>query len=97
MCGEVWRPLPLGFVPAALYSLDFRRDTMEGFVFGAEGTLLQTDDGGETWERLDPGTDADLFSVRFFADGRNGIIAGDERTLIFTTDAGQTWTPSRIL
>ena len=70
---------------------------MEGFVVGAEGALLHTFNGGEAWERLDPGTDADLFSVRFFPDGRNGIITGDEQTLLFTTNAGQTWTPSRIL
>jgi photosystem II stability/assembly factor-like uncharacterized protein len=89
--------LRAGFALPALYSLDMRQNTMEGFAVGASGTLIRTCDGGRTWERLVTGVAADLFSIRFFADGTRGLISGDGMTLLYTVDAGQTWARATLV
>ena len=58
---------------------------------GSDGTILKSDDGGETWEARPSGTDAALFSVTFSADGQSGWAVGRDGTILKSDDRGETW------
>lgn len=70
------------------------RNEKEGFVVGAYGGFLHTNDGGLTWEdwseRLDniDGWHLNSFATR---DGKFMLIAGEMGTLFRSNDGGQTW------
>jgi len=60
-------------------------------VVGANGTILKTIDGGETWIQKPSGTTNGLGQVQF-PTPEIGYIIGVNGTLLKTTDAGETWT-----
>lgn len=57
---------------------------------GKAGTILRTEDGGSTWDRIDAGTDRNLFTVAF-ADADHVWAAGDWGAVFESTDGGRTW------
>jgi len=62
------------------------------FVIGYAGKILETKDGGATWEQIDSGTDKALYSIAFAPDNPNvGWIAGQEGLILKTTDGGKSW------
>ena len=70
-----------------------------GWIVDAIGTVMNTTDGGKTWQfQADAGIDV----VRMqFIDARNGWIVGAKRNesklqISRTTDGGATWTASQI-
>lgn len=73
------------------------RDSLTGFVVGGDdrtlrGVVLQTTDGGLTWnERPLPASARFLRSICFVSPSE-GWACGRSGTIIHTTDAGQTWT-----
>jgi len=58
-------------------------------VVGADGTILKTTDGGETWVQKDSGTTNGLNKIQF-PTPEVGYIVGDSG-LLKTTDGGETW------
>lgn len=69
----------------------------EGWVVGydqaaSNGIILHTTDGGESWERVDPGIELDgvLFEVHF-PSRYVGWIAGPGGSALRTTDGGRSW------
>lgn len=64
-------------------------------MLGTRQTLLQTDDGGETWSpRALPTDEDDEFNYRLNSvsfSGKEGWIVGKPALLLHTTDAGDTW------
>ena len=53
--------------------------------------IIRTQDGGETWDRINEDSIiAYLYSLKFY-DTMNGLIVGDDGTLLATTDGGNTW------
>ena len=76
-------------VEKELYGLSFA-DEDEGWVVGADGVILHTRNGGETWIQQESGTVCDLHSVAFVTP-KDGWVVGFN-TLLRTTDAGETWT-----
>ncbi|MBD3881945.1 photosynthesis system II assembly factor Ycf48 [Phormidium tenue FACHB-886] len=70
-------------------------DATHGWLVGVNSTLLETKDGGETWEQrsLDLGDSIYTFSSVSFADDE-GWIVGQPGLLLHTTDGGNSW--SRI-
>lgn len=67
----------------------------QGFAVGANGTLLQTVDGGTKWTRKTvPATSGVLLNSICFPTPTAGWIAGAGGLLRQTTDGGLTWTPA---
>jgi hypothetical protein len=59
-------------------------------VVGANGTILRTDDGGETWQDQESDFTNNLYAVEMY--GRNEAIAvGQLGRVLWTNDSGQTW------
>ncbi|MGL5196200.1 MAG: photosynthesis system II assembly factor Ycf48 [Chroococcales cyanobacterium] len=86
-----WNVVPLP-TEANLNDISFTDDLQHGWLVGSEATLLETADGGKTWELKQLGLDderARLNSVSFA--GSEGWIVGEPSILLHTTDTGQSW------
>jgi len=70
-------------------------DPNHGFLLGTRQTLLETKDGGKTWENrevpqaLDEGINYRFDSISF--NGKEGWIVGKPAILLHSTDGGETW------
>lgn len=62
----------------------------KGWIAGEKGTILYTQDGGDTWEAQESGTEADIKSLAFVNE-KTGWAVGNGGTIIHTEDAGKTW------
>ncbi|MEB3338564.1 MAG: photosynthesis system II assembly factor Ycf48 [Leptolyngbyaceae bacterium] len=65
---------------------------LHGWLVGSSSTLLETNDGGETWESRNLDLDGQNYrftSVSF--SGQEGWVAGQPSILLHTTDGGQSW------
>lgn len=85
-------------LPVAITPLDLWFDNAEpnhGWLVGTDATLLESIDGGSTWEerKLDLGDSIYRFSSISFS-GAEGWITGQPALLLHTTDSGKSW--SRI-
>jgi photosystem II stability/assembly factor-like uncharacterized protein len=74
-------------------------DKRRGYIVGSvsnrndevvDSLVLQTNDGGETWDRIKVPTKMELFHLDFVGDER-GWIVGDKGSIIVTNDGGATW------
>lgn len=66
-------------------------------VVGANGTILKTTDGGETWLQKPSGTTLNLGKVQFTSPEIGYIItSGFESTMLKTVNGGETWTSKNI-
>jgi photosystem II stability/assembly factor-like uncharacterized protein len=63
-------------------------------IVGYGGKILDTRDGGRTWEVRNSGTDNALYKVHL-VDGKTGWAMGQGGTIVKTTDGGLTWTPQQ--
>ena len=78
---------------ANLNKIFFASSTV-GIAVGDEGTLLLTQDGGQTWTREDSGTDKNLKDIsvtedKIFAVGEDGIA------LAYTIPSISKYTPRK--
>ena len=94
-----------GGASPTLYNIYFV-DEKVGFITGARGTILKTEDSGKTWNRKmarseaaaqqNPnrrrggGIRANLMGIQMISE-KVGFIVGSENTLLKTTDGGETW------
>ncbi|MEB3357971.1 MAG: photosynthesis system II assembly factor Ycf48 [Synechococcales bacterium] len=73
--------------------IDFTGDRQHGWMVGKNSTLLETKDGGNTWEvrRVDLGDDRihNFTSVSFAGD--EGWVVGEPSVMLHTEDGGQSW------
>ena len=77
----------------------------KGWIVGSRGSILATQDGGESWQKVSSGTDDTIRDVHFF-DEQNGLVLcernryqlGDSAPsyLLKTTDGGAHWDPMEI-
>jgi photosystem II stability/assembly factor-like uncharacterized protein len=77
---------------ATLSDVAFTDDPNHGWLVGQRSTLLETTDGGKSWELkgLELGTErAGFTSVSF--SGQEGWVLGQPSILIHTTDGGKNW------
>ncbi len=89
-----YNPWQIMSVPtdANLNDIGFTDDFQHGWLVGSKSTLLETTDGGQTWQpkSLDLGDQKYLFSSVSFADSE-GWIAGEPSILLHTNDGGNSW------
>lgn len=57
-------------------------DDTTGWAVGDDGFIYYTEDGGETWEQVESGTNADLKRIVFVENGNVGYIFGKDNTLL---------------
>lgn len=72
----------------------------KGWIVGSRGTIMATQDGGETWAKLKSGTDDTIRDVHFF-DEQNGVLLCERDRfqlgrnapsyLMKTADGGAHW------
>ncbi len=80
---------------ATVSDLGFLPDNpLHGWLVGNHSTLLETLDGGKTWQprNLDEDQDYRFTGVSFY--GQEGWVVGEPSILLHTTDGGKSW--SRI-
>ena len=89
---------------APLYNIYFVNENV-GYITGGRGTILKTEDSGNTWARKvarseTPGRGgrrggirANLMGIQMINE-TTGFIAGSENTILKTTDGGETWVGS---
>lgn len=87
-----WQPVAL---ENRANPLDLAFDTdSHGFLVGSNRLILETSDGGASWQEraldLPPEENFRLISIDF--RGSEGWIAGQPGLLLHSTDAGQSWT-----
>ncbi len=90
MSDSPWRSLQLP-TESNLQDLAFI-DKQHGWVVGSDATLLETTDGGNTWEnrKLELGSQKYRFNSISFK-GDEGWIIGEPTLMLHTTDAGKNW------
>ncbi|AKG23142.1 photosynthesis system II assembly factor Ycf48 [Calothrix sp. 336/3] len=78
-----------------LLDIAFVNNSNHGYLVGSNTTLLETNDGGDTWQPIKLQLDDDKYrfnSVSF--QGDEGWIVGEPSLLLHSLDAGKSW--SRI-
>jgi photosystem II stability/assembly factor-like uncharacterized protein len=60
------------------------------FVVGYGGKILETTNGGFSWDTRTSGTDLALYAVRF-TDDQHGFISGQDGLILRTDDGGKAW------
>ncbi len=80
---------------STLQDLAFTGNTSHGWAVGSNATILETTDGGKTWQekRLELGEQNYRFTSVSFT-GEEGWIVGEPSILLHTSDGGASW--SRI-
>src|SRR5262245_26262301 len=86
------------FDDAALHAVQFV-SADEGWAVGDDGVVLQTIDGGKTWERQPTGVRASLRGVHFLNPFTGWVVgreelplgAGSSGVLLYTQDGGLKW------
>jgi photosystem II stability/assembly factor-like uncharacterized protein len=87
----VWAPLATQkiYVSDRFFDIEVL-SPKRALVVGYAGKLLETEDGGVTWNIVETPTDMALYSIEF-ADEKTGWIVGQESVILKTTDGGKTW------
>jgi photosystem II stability/assembly factor-like uncharacterized protein len=75
-----------------LFDIAFTDEPNHGYLVGSNATLLETKDGGKTWQRLELAVEEprSRFDSISFA-GQEGWIVGEPSVLLHTTDGGKSW------
>jgi photosystem II stability/assembly factor-like uncharacterized protein len=65
-------------------------DASHGFVVGDGGLMLETHDGGQSWQSRMSVTGASLAAIQF-VDPAHGFIVGEGGAILATVDGGVSW------
>ena len=82
-----------------LFSVTSASNGVSGWAAGVNGTILKTEDGGDSWMLRPSGVEHDFFtSVAFTDNGTTGWAVGWNGDVVRSTDAGESWTqaPERL-
>jgi serine/threonine-protein kinase len=80
----------------SLFDIFFLKNSGTGFIAGAGGTILRTENGGATWDKIKSPANLLLYKI-YFANNKTGYIVGWDGAVLNTKDKGKTWTlPLRV-
>lgn len=85
--GKTWKASPLPSA-ARMRAIEFL-DPQRGFVAGAAGTLLATQDGGVSWRPVENPARDDLTAIHFI--GQLGWVSGYGGMILHSKDGGRSW------
>jgi photosystem II stability/assembly factor-like uncharacterized protein len=91
--GWCWQATNL--TPHAIGDIAFVPLTTQAYAAGAQGALLFSPDGGDTWKLHDSGSTDDLVDVRF-RDWQHGIALTATGHVLATADGGLHWQASPV-
>lgn len=86
-----WQVVALS-TQSTLLDISFTRDPMHGWLVGSNNAMLETTDGGKTWQDRTPDFGEQKFrltSVSFAGD--EGWVVGQPSLMLHTLDGGQSW------
>jgi len=63
---------------------------LRAFIVGDRGKLLETDDGGKSFRKIDLGVDLGIFGIQL-VDEQNGYLCGQDGLIMRTRDGGKSW------
>jgi len=86
--------LPPGPTSNQLSSLYFA-DTTTGWAVGEYGTVVKTQDGGESWRLIEIPWQNTLADVHFPTPA-DGFIVGENGLILKSVDSGESWTKKEI-
>ncbi len=77
---------------ANFQDINFTEDGQHGWLVGSKSTILETNDGGNSWQPLALELDDQryLFSSVSF-NGQEGWVTGEPSILLHTEDGGKSW------
>lgn len=86
-----WQAISLP-TEANLLDIGFTSDPNHGWLVGTDSAILETTDGGKTWQprTLELGDQKYRFTSVSFS-GQEGWLTGEPAILLHTTDAGKSW------
>ena len=64
----------------------------QAIVVGYGGKILETSNGGSSWDVRPSGTESALYAVDM-VDEKQGWVIGQDGLMLHTTDGGKTWQP----
>ena len=73
-----------------IYGSAYFHNDQLGWAVGLSGSVLHTNDGGDTWNPQFSGNVFELFGVGFVNENK-GYIVGSNAALAETLDGGKTW------
>lgn len=73
-----------------LFEITYHSFTASDWIMGANGTLYNSPDHGESWESMDSGTESDI-KGQYGPAGFQDWIAGNSGTVLVSLDLGETW------
>jgi photosystem II stability/assembly factor-like uncharacterized protein len=65
-------------------------DTLYGIGCGGSGSLIKTQNGGDTWQQLNSGVTTPLNAIHFISK-QVGFVIGDAETILKTINGGISW------
>jgi photosystem II stability/assembly factor-like uncharacterized protein len=66
-------------------------DANNGWIVGSNGTILKTNNGGESWRRQQRNTNDDLRDLYFIDENIGWIVGFGSASIMKTVDGGNNW------
>ncbi|PLX04188.1 MAG: hypothetical protein C0595_04260, partial [Marinilabiliales bacterium] len=102
LSAQIWETLPTG-TSYILFDISFAPGQNDigyaagmQYTYDAEGVVIKTTDGGDTWTQVLGGTNQDGLEAVCFVSATTGFIAGWNDYFAKTTDGGSTWTTMTV-
>ncbi len=66
------------------------------WVCGVNGVILNSNNGGQSWQHQKSGTTLVFNAIHFF-DQNNGLVAGEDGVILRTNDGGSVWSDRSVI